>query len=97
MDVWTLIYEHCGFYTPHSLGRLFALSGFEVLALEELYEGIFLGVEARVRRSVTASAVAAHDLQTLSRLVERFSQRFREKVSYWESTLSALIRRTNGL
>jgi 2-polyprenyl-3-methyl-5-hydroxy-6-metoxy-1,4-benzoquinol methylase len=90
MDVWTLIYEHCGFYTPHSLGRLLTLSGFEVLALEELYEGIFLGVEARVRPQPLQNAGAQQDLKTLSGLVGRFSQRFREKVSYWESTLSAL-------
>lgn len=90
MDVWTLIYEHCGFYTPQSLGHLFALSGFEVLALEEFYEGIFLGVEARVRRRPPPDAVAGQDLTLLTGLVDQFSQRFREKVAYWEYTLRSL-------
>ena len=90
MDVWTLIYEHCGFYTPHSLDRLFTLAGFEVLALEELYEGIFLGVEARVRRASQAETPPGTEVDDLTGLVERFSQRFREKVTHWEAMLHYL-------
>ncbi len=87
LDVWTLIYEHCGFYTPQSLGRLFAESGFEILSLDELYQGIFLGVEARVRHGQRSGVAAAWDLRSLVSLVELFRARFQEKVSHWQRTL----------
>jgi SAM-dependent methyltransferase len=108
MDVWTLIYEHCGFYTPQSLGRLFRLSGFEVLSLDELYEGIFLGIEARpadaapggglAGEAKTANSRAGGDdvrdddrgMADLLALVEKFRQRFDQKVAHWRTTLRNL-------
>jgi SAM-dependent methyltransferase len=108
MDVWTLIYEHCGFYTPQSLGRLFRLSGFEVLSLDELYEGIFLGIEAR-RADLAVGGSLAEEVRTadsraggddvreddrgmadLLALVEKFRQRFDQKVAHWRTTLGNL-------
>jgi hypothetical protein len=89
LDVWTLIYEHCGFYTPPSLARLFTGSGFEIHSLGELYEGIFLGVEAGLRpRAGTGGD--PEDLTALDRLVEDFRVRFQEKVAHWRGTLRSL-------
>jgi hypothetical protein len=104
MDVWTLIYEHCGFYTPQSLGRLFRLSGFDVLSLDELYEGIFLGVEARPGGSPTGGrlpgvsgagpgvpgAEPEQGMSDLVALVEQFRRRFDQKVTHWRNTLRNL-------
>ena len=90
MDVWVIIYEHCGYYTPQSLGRVFGASGFDVFSLNELYEGIFLGVEARVRRSSDAGTGVSGDTAALISLVEKFQRRFQEKVSHWQSALRTL-------
>ena len=46
--VWDLIYEHISYFTPASLARAFALSGFEVLDLQEAYDGQYLCLEAAV-------------------------------------------------
>jgi hypothetical protein len=92
LDVWTLIYEHCGYFTPQSLGRLFSSSGYDVLSVDELYEGIFLGVEARVRGGSAAEPSAHQDLRMLTELVESFRRRFQEKVAYWRHALQEMGR-----
>ncbi len=90
LDVWTIIYEHCGFFTPQSLGRLFRVSGYDVLSLDEHFEGIFLGIEARVESARATGVDGMGALKDLAALVEQFRQRFEEKVSYWQNNLRAL-------
>ncbi|MCU0613418.1 MAG: class I SAM-dependent methyltransferase [Candidatus Eisenbacteria bacterium] len=90
LDVWTIIYEHCGFFTPQSLGRLFEVSGFDVLSLDEHFEGIFLGIEARAGEGVGRGGNGEAVPGGLASLVEKFERRFEEKVLYWKTTLRAL-------
>lgn len=92
MDIWVLIYEHCGFFTPQSLARLFSASGYDVLSVDELYEGIFLGVEARVRGRAHTRLSWSQNIEGLNSLVERFRERFQEKLSYWQHSLRTLGR-----
>ncbi len=47
LSIWDVIYEHCGYFVPESLGALFRSCGFEILDLHESYEGQFVGIEAR--------------------------------------------------
>jgi SAM-dependent methyltransferase len=43
---WDIYYEHCSYFTPGSLARLFRASGFEVLAVELDYDDQYILVEA---------------------------------------------------
>lgn len=43
---WDVYYEHCSYFTPGSLARLFRLTGFEVLEVELDYDGQYILVEA---------------------------------------------------
>ncbi len=45
--IWDVIYEHCSYYSPYSLAALFERHGFEVLAVNEVFGGQFLTIEAR--------------------------------------------------
>jgi len=51
LSIWDVIYEHCGYFVPESLGALFRACGFEVLDLHACYDGQFVGIEARPGRS----------------------------------------------
>ena len=54
---WDIYYEHCSYFTPGSLARLFRRSGFEVLALGTEYDGQYLTIEAKVGESKRAPAL----------------------------------------
>ena len=43
---WDIYYEHCSYFTPGSLARLFRLTGFEVLEVELDYDDQYILVEA---------------------------------------------------
>lgn len=83
-------YEHCSYFSPGSLARLFRRSGFEILDLRREYDGQYLVLDARPAR--VAGQAAAHpledDLPRLTGLVERFPRLFREKRSFWNGTLA---------
>ena len=44
---WDIYYEHCSYFTPGSLARLFRSTGFEVLDVELDYDDQYILVEAR--------------------------------------------------
>ena len=44
--VWDLIYEHCSYFGPQSLGRLFTSAGFHVRDVRETFGGQYLSLEA---------------------------------------------------
>ena len=44
---WDIYYEHCSYFTPGSLARLFRATGFDVLAVELDYDDQYVLVEAK--------------------------------------------------
>ena len=44
--IWDVIYEHCSYFSPTSLAHLFEHHGFRVLAVNEVFGGQFLTIEA---------------------------------------------------
>lgn len=46
---WDVYYEHCAYYTSHSLSSLFARCGFDVLRVRRSFGGQYLLMEARPR------------------------------------------------
>lgn len=46
LSIWDLIYEHYSYFNKTSLETLFRNCGFEVLRLEERFDGQFLSIEA---------------------------------------------------
>jgi SAM-dependent methyltransferase len=86
--IWDIIYEHCSYFTPSSLSRLFHETGYEPLEVRETFGGQFLTIHARIGNSksrlVTAPCV---DFKTL---VKSFRETYWSRVSEWRSRLSRL-------
>ncbi len=94
--IWDIIYEHCSYYTPQSLGRLLERAGFEVLMISEQYGGQFLGVEARPRLSGRVADVGRWvNPPEFGSMVRRFQQEYAEKVDAWSRRLGALADRSS--
>ena len=88
LAIWDIIYEHCGYFTPHSLTCLFNRAGFDGMATNETYEGQFLTIEAKPgMASDEAGESSSAELSEISRQVATFAQEFNEKVAQWQSSL----------
>ncbi len=91
-SVWDIIYEHCGYFTPNSLIYLFQAAGFEVLHHEETYGGQFISIEAVLAHGDAAARTIStnYSILHLKQLADEFSQRYREKLTYWTYMLEEL-------
>jgi SAM-dependent methyltransferase len=91
LGVWDLIYEHCSYFGPSSLARLFALCGFDVCDLAETYAGQFLCLEAVPREGIAdLTAGPCGDLEGMSAHVAAFADQYRRKVETWERRLEQM-------
>jgi C-methyltransferase C-terminal domain/Methyltransferase domain len=90
---WEFHYQHVSYFTKTSLTKLFIQCGFEVLEVQENFEGQFLGIRA---------CAAAHDVASNQNTRERaaaascraFGTAFGGRVASWQDHLGLL--RDNG-
>jgi SAM-dependent methyltransferase len=79
-----IYYEHCSYFSPGSLSRLFRKCGFEVINVEKEYDDQYLTIEAKPSLLPTVtSSLEENDLECLNRLVTNFPQKAEEKLSQW--------------
>jgi SAM-dependent methyltransferase len=84
-------YEHCSYFTPGSLSRLFRRSGFDVLDLRTEYEGQYLIIEARPAVGpVQEASLQVENLERFTGYVSSFSQRVKEKFISWRTKTKAI-------
>jgi hypothetical protein len=82
--IWDLIYEHPSYFSPRSVAQVVTQSGFEVLEVEESFEGQFLSVYAR---ATERSAEPSASLPSAEPHVEGFREGYRSKVDTWRRQL----------
>ncbi len=85
---WDIYYEHCSYFSPGSLARLFRRSGFELLNLARGYNGQYLMLEARTSDGPSRGPTQIEeDLGELRQMVSRFEGDFSRQVSTWRARL----------
>jgi SAM-dependent methyltransferase len=83
--IWDIIYEHCSYFTPGSLGRVFREAGYDVIEVAETFAGQFLTVHARTGAPQPAHASAVPpDLECL---VKHFAESYANKLNGWKHRL----------
>ncbi len=84
-----IYYEHCSYFSPGALARLFRANGFEVLSLGTEYDDQYLTIEARTAEAPVQQRPLAgeNDIETLARLVQGFRERFEAKRRDWSERL----------
>lgn len=89
-----IYYEHCSYFTPGSLARLFRSKGLNVLKLYTQYEGQYLAIEASLDKAGTSTALPEEDdLERINNLVESFTERCDTKINDWQDKLKKLSER----
>ncbi len=87
---WDVYYEHCSYFSPGSLGRLFRRSGFEILSLERDYDDQYIVLEARPGDGDAARPLSLEETpQELAADVERFRQTFEATTGKWREILES--------
>jgi SAM-dependent methyltransferase len=89
LEFWDIYYEHCSYFSPPSLARLFHACGFDVLDLKTEYGDQYLMIEARPAKGTAAPLPAeAQDLEGIAADIAYFSANWRAKVDGWRQKLS---------
>jgi hypothetical protein len=96
LSLWTIIYEHCAYYSPTALAYVFEAAGFEVRRLSEDYDAEFLGIEAYPRTNGTPQATRdSGALREIAECAVAFEKTCNEKLRAMHNTLlSARVRGT---
>ena len=84
-----IYYEHCSYFTPGSIARLFRRLELDVLNLEVTYGDQYLTVEAGNRAAGDRSMELEESLGELRCEVENFSTRCTEKINEWTELLAS--------
>ena len=91
MGIWDLIYEHCGYFTLHSLSAAFTGAGFDVVAGDESFGGQFIWVVARPGTGHAAAPLpAGHAPAHLRRYADTFADQYRARVRAWRERLACM-------
>lgn len=86
-------YEHCSYFGPGSLARLFRRSGFEVLHIETAYADQYLTIEARPALGTSGVPLAAEDdLELLARYVDAFPSKLEDQLARWRGVVTLAAR-----
>ena len=91
LAVWDIIYEHCSYFTSHSLAQLFTTCGFQVTDIRTTFDGQFLCVEA-VPAAAPHMPAIGESPAVLAQDVASFAEKYRSKVAAEEAKLAELRR-----
>jgi len=88
---WDIYYEHCSYFSPGSLARLFRSCKFEVIDLSRAFGDQYLLIEAR---PVSEASGKVHELEEsveeLAKDVKYFAVHCREKLDQWKNYLQQI-------
>jgi SAM-dependent methyltransferase len=91
--IWDIIYEHVSYFWSAPLSRLFAESGFAVMAVRETYGNQFLCLEATPGDDGSSAPSGADQMDRVAEEVRLFGETFRSTVEKAGSVLENIQRR----
>ncbi len=86
-------YEHCSYFSPGSLARLFRASGFRVDEVATEYDAQYLTLEAGATNADAPAHAAEADLPDLRAAAADFRERCDRRVAAWRARLNDLAGR----
>lgn len=88
---WDIYYEHCSYFAPASLARLFRCTGFRVLETWTAYNEQYLMIEARPANPVEpATNETGEDVRALWTEIADFAAHSSAKITAWKNDLAQM-------
>ncbi len=85
---WDIFYEHCSYFSPGSLARLFKLNNFEVLDNYLEYDDQYLFLEAKpVEETSETVHPAEESIEDLKKLADEFVVKVNDQLNNWKTKL----------
>ena len=86
--IWDIIYEHYSYFTPISLSMLFLLSKFNVLNINECFEGQFLGIHVSPAKKIVSDLAEQRSrVDQIADDIKTFSVSYKKVVNDWRLKL----------
>jgi len=83
---WDIYYEHCSYFSPDSLARLFRQTGFEVIDISLDYDDQYILIDALPTDKISkASSGLEEDIDELKEDVKVFHDKFQEQSRKWKT------------
>jgi hypothetical protein len=87
---WDVYYEHCSYFSPGSLARLFRASGFDVAELSLAYDDQYILIAGRpVEVPVAETHPLEEEVDELAGHVQRFRTSLEQTAGRWRERISA--------
>lgn len=91
---WDVYYEHCSYFTPGSLARLFRSSGFDLVELSLDFDDQYILLVARPSSGPTTAALELEDdLEKTRRLVAEFDRDAPGSIERWRDEIRSRVTR----
>lgn len=88
---WDIYYEHCSYFSPGSLARLFRHCGFELIDIWTGYDGQYLMIEAGTKKDGDMKSLAIeNDFNEVKNQIDYFSKNYRQKLDAWKDRLNEI-------
>ena len=85
---WDIFYEHCSYFSPGSLARLFRMNRFEILDAYIEYSDQYLFLEARPADEISQKIHPEEEsVEELKKLVEGFVVKINDELGKWRKHL----------
>ena len=86
LAVWTIIYEHCSYFSPAAIAHLFTSQGFAIRKLCESYGGQFVTLEAVPVHACDNPSFGQHQAaQATIAAITSFVAKYKDKIKQWHS------------
>ena len=83
---WDIYYEHCSYFSPGSLAKLFRNNGFEIIDLYIDYDDQYIMLGARLSQGEKHKSLPAEeDIVQLKSQVDLFSKNCKKQLNTWKS------------
>ena len=88
---WDIYYEHCSYFSPGSLARLFRFCNFSVTDLYREFEDQYVMIEAKPARQRSKKTYELEEnVEELAEHVKYFSKRCKCELTHWKTRLQKL-------
>ncbi len=85
---WDIYYEHCSYFSPGSLARVFRESGFKIINLKKVYDSQYLTIEAIPdSEPYEKEFIPDYEIKNLIHIKKSFSKDFDKLISTWTDRL----------